>query len=52
MQANAPTNSYLLHKLVLRAPPVGAQMPIGGSPIAAAEAQVILRWILAGAEFN
>ena len=52
VQANAPTNSYLLHKLVLRTPAVGAQMPIGGSPIAAAEAQVILRWVLAGAEFN
>lgn len=52
VQANAPTNSYLMHKLVLRTPAVGAQMPIGGSPIAAAEAQVILRWILAGAEFN
>jgi len=52
VQANAPTNSYLMHKLVLRAPAVGAQMPIGGSPIAAAEAQVILRWILAGAEFD
>ncbi|MDC0669080.1 hypothetical protein [Nannocystis radixulma] len=52
VQANAPTNSYLMHKLVLRKPAVGAQMPIGGSPIAAAEAQVILRWILSGAEFN
>ncbi|MBZ5709580.1 Ig-like domain-containing protein [Nannocystis pusilla] len=52
VQANAPTNSYLMHKLVLRTPAVGAQMPIGGSPIAAAEAQVILRWILSGAEFN
>ncbi|MDC0721997.1 Ig-like domain-containing protein [Nannocystis bainbridge] len=52
VDANAPTNSYLMHKLVLTAPAVGGRMPFGGPPIAAAEAQVILRWILSGAEFN
>ncbi|WAS93170.1 Ig-like domain-containing protein [Nannocystis punicea] len=50
--ANAPTDSYLMHKLVLTAPAVGGRMPFGGPPIAAEEAQVILRWILAGAQFN
>ncbi|PCC70136.1 hypothetical protein SAMN02745121_03543 [Nannocystis exedens] len=52
VQANAPTHSYLLHKLVLTTPAVGGRMPLGGPPIAAAEAQVILRWILAGAQFD
>lgn len=49
---NAPTESYLIHKLVQRAPAVGAQMPIGGAPMPAAQVQVILRWILDGAPFN
>ena len=44
-----PSESYLLHKLVQRSPAAGAQMPIGATPIDAASAQVILRWILAGA---
>lgn len=49
---NAPTSSYLMHKLVLRTPAVGAQMPIGAAPMAASEVQVILRWILSGAPFD
>ena len=32
-----------------RSPAVGVQMPIGAAPIDAASAQVIVRWILAGA---
>lgn len=52
VDAGAPTNSYLMHKLVLTTPAVGGRMPFGGPPIAAAEAQVILRWILSGAQFN
>lgn len=46
---DAPTASYLVHKLVQRSPAVGAQMPPGATPIDAASAQVIVRWILAGA---
>lgn len=46
---DAPTESYLVHKLVQRSPAVGVQMPIGATPIDAASAQVIVRWILAGA---
>ena len=49
---NAPTQSYMFQKLVQRSPAVGAQMPIGGAPIDAASAQVILRWILDGAPYN
>ena len=49
---NAPADSYLIHKLVQRAPAVGAQMPIGGAPIDAEKVQVIVRWILDGAPFN
>jgi len=49
---NAPRDSYLLHKLALAAPPVGARMPLGQAPLAAADAQVVLRWILAGAGFD
>lgn len=46
---DAPSESYLVHKLVQRSPAAGAQMPIGAAPIDAASAQIIVRWILAGA---
>jgi hypothetical protein len=46
---NAPSESYLVHKLVQRSPAAGAQMPIGAAPIDAASAQILVRWILAGA---
>lgn len=49
---DAPRDSYLLHKLALDAPLVGARMPFGQPPLAAAEAQTVLRWILAGAPFD
>ena len=48
VEPGAPEDSYLVHKLVMRAPEVGAQMPIGGAPMAATEVQTIVRWILAG----
>lgn len=49
VRPNAPADSYLVRKLVQRSPAVGAQMPIGATPIDAASAQIIVRWILAGA---
>lgn len=49
VEPGAPEDSYLVQKLVMHAPPVGAQMPIGGSPMPAAEVQTIVRWIRAGA---
>ncbi len=49
---NAPAESYLVHKLVQRSPASGAQMPIGGAPMAAASVRVIVRWIVDGAPFN
>jgi hypothetical protein len=45
----APVASYVVQKLVQRAPASGAQMPIGGAPMPATEVQTIVRWILAGA---
>lgn len=50
--AGAPRESYLLHKLALEAPLVGGRMPLGQAPLAAADAQIVLRWILAGAPFD
>lgn len=47
--ANVPEDSWLVRKIVERAPAVGAQMPIGGAPMPAAEVRTIVRWILAGA---
>jgi len=52
VEPGAPEDSYLVHKLVMHAPAVGAQMPIGGAPMAATEVQTIVRWILAGAQNN
>lgn len=49
VEAGAPEASYVVQKLVQRAPAVGGQMPLGGGPLAAEEVQVIVRWILAGA---
>lgn len=49
VEPGAPEDSYMVQKLVLHAPPVGAQMPIGGAPMPAAEVQTIVRWIRAGA---
>ena len=49
---NAPSESYLIHKLVQRAPAVGVQMPIGDTPLDATQVQVVVRWILDGAPFN
>ena len=46
---NAPRESYLVHKLALDAPLVGGRMPLGQPPLVAADVQLILRWILAGA---
>lgn len=48
VEPGAPEDSYLVHKLVMRAPAVGAQMPVGGAPMAATEVRTIVRWILAG----
>lgn len=48
----APRESYLMHKLALAAPAVGGRMPLGQPPLTAAEAQIVLRWILAGASFG
>ena len=52
IRPNQPTQSYLLHKLVLRSPKTGARMPFERPPLTAAEVQVILRWILDGAPLN
>ena len=49
VRPGAPSESYLVRKLVQRSPVVGVQMPIGGAPIDAVSAQVIVRWIVAGA---
>ncbi|MEZ4385354.1 MAG: carboxypeptidase-like regulatory domain-containing protein [Nannocystaceae bacterium] len=48
--ANAPRDSYLMHKLALDVPAVGARMPVGGR-MPAADAQIVLAWILDGAPF-
>lgn len=47
--ADQPQDSFVIHKLALEAPEAGMRMPLGGAPLAAAEAQVFVRWILAGA---
>lgn len=47
-----PAQSYLFLKLTRSQPPVGAQMPYGSAPTSAADVQLVLRWILAGAPFN
>lgn len=44
-----PAQSYLFQKLTRTTPTKGEQMPKGNAPIPADKAQVILRWILAGA---
>lgn len=49
VEPGAPEASYVVQKLVQRAPASGAQMPIGGAPMPATEVQTIVRWILAGA---
>lgn len=48
----APEDSYVVQKLVMRAPAVGAQMPIGLAPMPAEEVRTIVRWVLAGAPNN
>lgn len=52
VRPGAPEDSYLVHKLVMRSPGVGAQMPIGGAPMPASEVQTIVRWILDNAPYN
>jgi hypothetical protein len=52
IQPGEPRQSYVLHKLALGEPEAGARMPFGGPPLAAAEAQVFVRWILDGAPLN
>jgi hypothetical protein len=47
---NAPRDSYLMHKIALDAPAVGARMPIGGR-MPAVDAQIVLAWLLNGATF-
>jgi hypothetical protein len=47
-----PKASYLMHKLALDNPQVGARMPLGVPPLTASEVQVVLRWILAGANYD
>lgn len=49
---NLPGQSYLFLKLTRSTPPVGAQMPYGAAPTSAADVQLVLRWILAGAPLN
>lgn len=44
-----PTQSYLFQKLTRTTPTKGEQMPKGNAPMPADKAQIILRWILAGA---
>ena len=43
-------NSYLIHKLEGREGIVGKQMPLGASPLTAADIAVIKAWINSGAE--
>jgi plastocyanin len=47
-----PTNSYLYQKITGAPGIAGAQMPFGGSPLTAAQMQLIHDWILAGAQNN
>lgn len=47
-----PLGSYVLLKIVQATPAVGGQMPLGGGPLDADKALVILRWILDGAPYN
>lgn len=49
VEEGVPEDSWLVRKLVERAPEAGVQMPIGGAPMPATEVQTIVRWILAGA---
>jgi hypothetical protein len=44
-----PKASYLMHKLALDVPQVGGRMPLAQPPLPASEVQVVLRWILGGA---
>lgn len=46
---HGPRDSYLMHKLALAAPQVGGRMPLAQPPMTASEVQVVLRWILGGA---
>jgi hypothetical protein len=52
IRPNQPGQSYLLHKVALRSPQSGDRMPLDRTPLAAADAQVIVRWILDGAPLN
>lgn len=46
---HVPRDSWLMHKLALAQPQVGGQMPLAQPPLAASEVQVVLRWIVGGA---
>ena len=49
VQANAPNDSYLIRKLE-GTQTVGGRMPLNGTPLPAADIQVIRQWILDGAQ--
>jgi hypothetical protein len=42
-------SSLLYRKLVDRIPPVGAQMPLDGTPMSSVQREIVRRWIQAGA---
>jgi hypothetical protein len=39
-------------KIAVAEPPFGARMPLAQPPFSAASAQILLRWILAGASLD
>jgi hypothetical protein len=43
VRPDQPALSFLVHKLALAAPQAGARMPLGGPPLPAAQAQVVVR---------
>jgi hypothetical protein len=47
-----PKGSYLFMKIAVAEPPFGARMPLAQPPFSAASAQILLRWILAGAPLD
>ncbi|MCB9546812.1 MAG: Ig-like domain-containing protein [Myxococcales bacterium] len=51
VMADAPERSYLVEKIAARTPGFGGRMPLGQAPLAAEDAALIIRWIVAGAAF-